>query len=409
MIPARAILHVDMDAFFASVEMLDDPQLVGRPVLVGGSERRGVVAAANYEARKFGCHSAQPMATALRFCPHALVRKPRRERYLEVSRQVFVIFDRYTPLIEPLSIDEAFLDISGTDKLFGSPLTIAKKIRFDIHNELGLTCSVGIASNKLIAKIASEIDKPDGLTEVPVENQNAFLEPLPIGKLWGVGPKSQKILAINNIHTIGQFLKASPDLLHSLLGDHAWSLQQLALGVDHQSVQRAQSVKQISHEDTFEHDRVGSRQISRELQRQALQIADTLVTENLFARTIRIKLRNQNFKTLTRQISIAAPTQAGKKIHKIACQLLSTLSLDPGGYRLVGLAVHVEQSEDHDRSQLCFGFSHDDRFLKESNAEDSLQTAMTAIRQRFGASSLNMAESLLNSAKAPRGKNDSSS
>ncbi len=229
---SRTILHIDMDAFFASVEQHDDPSLRGKPVLVGGSARRGVVAASSYEARKFGVYSAMPMAEALRKCPHAIVVEPQRGRYEEVSSVVFEIFNRYTPLVEGLSIDEAFLDVTGSRSLFGDGEAIARAIKTDVLSETGLTCSAGVASCKFAAKIASDMNKPNGLTIVG-DDVAAFLAPLPIERMWSIGPKTAPTLHMLGYNTLGDLAKASPAVLQRAIGDEAFGALTRELGTAH--------------------------------------------------------------------------------------------------------------------------------------------------------------------------------
>jgi DNA polymerase-4 len=216
----RSIIHLDMDAFYASVEQLDNPELKGKPVIVGGSSMRGVVSAASYEARKYKIHSAMPIAQALRLCPHGIFLPVRMKRYKEISNKIFSIFQQYTPLVEPLSLDEAFLDVTSSGKLFGTAENIATHIRKQVFEEIGLTISAGVATSKLIAKIASDIKKPDGLTIVPAGSEAEFLAPLPIKRLWGVGKKTQKTLALLGVHTIGDIAGLSLKLLEQKFGKH---------------------------------------------------------------------------------------------------------------------------------------------------------------------------------------------
>jgi DNA polymerase-4 len=248
---AKAIIHLDMDAFYAAVEVMDNPDLQGKPVIVGGSKERGVVSSASYEARTFGIHSAQPVATAIKLCPQGIFRPVRMWRYKEISRQIFEIFQRFSPLVEPLSLDEAFVDVTGSTRLFGPPEEIAKKIKQQVVAETGLTASAGVAPTKFIAKIASDIQKPDGLTIVPEGKVKEFLGPLPIEKLWGVGEKTRKTLAHLGVETIGDLGRVPPELLVRKLGKHGLHLSLLAKGVDEREVETERQVKSIGHEETY--------------------------------------------------------------------------------------------------------------------------------------------------------------
>ncbi|MHC4140834.1 MAG: DNA polymerase IV, partial [Planctomycetota bacterium] len=250
----RAILHVDMDAFFASIEQLDHPELRGRPVLVGGEGRRGVVAAASYEARAFGCHSAQPMAVAKRNCPQAVVVPPHGRRYRDVSRRVFEILESFTPLVEPLSIDEAFLDVMGSRRLHGMPRQIAETIKRRVRDELGVTASVGVAPNKFLAKLASDMDKPDGLTVIEPDRIEQTLQGLPISRMWGVGPATERRLRDLGVETFGDLRRYPPEALESCLGVHARRITELARGLDHREVVPDRRAKSISQEQTFGFD-----------------------------------------------------------------------------------------------------------------------------------------------------------
>ncbi len=341
-----AILHVDMDAFFASVEIRDDPSLRGRPVLVGGAGRRGVVAAASYEARRYGCRSAQPMAHALRMCPQAVVIPPRHGAYADVSREVFTIFERYTPLVEGLSIDEAFLDLTGTERLWGTPRAAAESIRADVHRETRLTCSVGIASVKFLAKIASGMNKPDGLTEIPPGSELEFLTPLPISALWGVGPRTQEKLERRGIHTVGDLRRLGESALVQAFGAHGQHLHRLSRGLDERTVIPDRAAKSISSEDTYAEDLVGVPALRRQLLAQATRVADRLVAQHLRARCVHLKIRDGSFTTESRQCTLARPTDAYRDIYDAACKLLDAVETDGRSFRLTGVGVAEFSSAD---------------------------------------------------------------
>ncbi|HPD60620.1 MAG TPA: DNA polymerase IV, partial [Thermodesulfobacteriota bacterium] len=254
MMGPKKIIHLDMDAFYASVEVRDNPGLQGKPVIVGGSKQRGVVSSASYEARKCGVHSAQPIAVAMRLCPQGIFLPVRMARYQEVSEQVFEIFRRFTPLVEPLSIDEAFLDVTGSTRIFGEPEEIARKIKKLVKEQTGLTVSAGVASLKFVAKIASGLNKPDGLTVVPPEKVHEFLGPLPIELLWGVGQATKKILTTLGVKTIGDLKRIPLDILTAKLGKNGFQLHLLSQGIDEREVDIKDEVKSIGQEETFAED-----------------------------------------------------------------------------------------------------------------------------------------------------------
>ena len=255
MAETRQIIHVDMDAFYASVEQRDNPELKGKPVVVGGSVKsRGVVAAASYEARRFGIHSAMPMARAVKLCPRLIVLPVRMECYAEVSEKIHTIFEKFTPIVESVSLDEAFLDVTGSVKLFGGAEKIAVAIKNDIKKETGLSASVGVAPNKLLAKIASDLKKPDGLVIITEENKQEILDPLPVGKLWGVGKVTEKSLHLAGIYTIGQLRKKTVEQLKNIVGNFAEQLLEFAHGNDKSEVEPYRAAKSISTEQTFETD-----------------------------------------------------------------------------------------------------------------------------------------------------------
>ncbi len=305
--PVRTILHVDMDAFFASVEQLDNPALRGRPVLVGGAGRRGVVAAASYEARVFGCHSAQPMAVALRCCPGAVVVKPRGGRYREISARVFEILGAFSPLVQPISIDEAFVDVTGSAALFGLGEQIARDIRARIRSETGLTASVGVAPNKFLAKLASDLDKPDGLTVIEPGRVHEVLDPLAVSRLWGVGPAAEKQLHRLGLRTIGDVRRTPAEVLGARFGSFGLQLARLARGEDDRPVCARDGVKSISHEQTFEEDLTDPGEVRRVLLGQCEDVGRRLRGRGLLARTVTIKIRFGEFETITRSGSPGEP------------------------------------------------------------------------------------------------------
>ena len=337
----RQILHVDMDEFFAAVEKLDNPELAGKCVLVGGSaEGRGVVSTASYEARVFGCRSAMPMVTAMRLCPHAVVLPGRYERYRQVSEQVFEIFTRYSPLVEPLSIDEAFIDVTGSLRLLGPGEQIARSLKDAIRGEVGLTASVGVAPNKFLAKLASELEKPDGLAVITPENVQQVLDPLGIRKLWGIGPATEKRLERLNIHTFGQLRRASPATLATAMGQGAQELQRLARGEDDRPVVPDHRAKSISQEYTFPQDVADYDQLGDVLVQQAAQVARRLRRAALKARAVTLKLRTGDFVTRTRSATLSEATNLTEELLDAARKLLAAWrSENPAALRLLGVGA----------------------------------------------------------------------
>ncbi|MCC2032327.1 DNA polymerase IV [Microbacterium allomyrinae] len=320
------ILHVDMDAFYASVEQLDDPSLRGKPIVVGAPESRSVVSSASYEARRFGVRSAMPVGQALRLCPTAIVVRPHFDRYLALSAQVMGIFRDVTPLVEPLSIDEAFLDVRGARRLWGSPGTIARMLRERVSDETGLTCSVGGAATKHVAKMASTISKPDGLLIVPEAETAAFLAPRSVRALWGVGPKASEALEARGIRTVSDVLDAPRDMLDRALGaamgDRVWHLVR---GIDPRVVDTHRVEKSIGHEETF-HDDVSDAAILRsELRRLADRVGARLRAGGWEATTIAIKVRFADFTTISRSQTLAEPTAVGQRIGVAAHELFSAV------------------------------------------------------------------------------------
>jgi DNA polymerase-4 len=335
------ILHVDMDAFYASVEERDRPELRGKPVIVGGDpDRRGVVSAASYVARQFGVHSAMPAGTARRRCPQGVFLRPRIDHYAAVSKQIREIFHRYTPLVEPLSLDEAFLDVSGSVKLFGPAEQIARRVKSEIRNELHLVASVGVAPNKFVAKIASDVEKPDGLVVVTAEAIQTFLDPLPVGRLWGVGRVSNQALKRLGVETIGQLRRLPVDVLCDRFGTSGEHLWRLAQGIDRRRVVPDHEAKSVSHETTFEVD-ITDREILRAwLLELTEQVARRLRRHNVRARTVQLKVRFADFRTLTRDQTLPEPTHVTRDLWEAADRLLTTrlpATLPP--IRLLGMGT----------------------------------------------------------------------
>jgi DNA polymerase-4 len=336
--PSEPILHVDIDAFYASVEVLKDPSLAGKPVVVGGAGARGVVASASYEARKFGVRSAMPAVRARRLCPDIVFLPSDFDAYRAHSNRFREVLLAHTPLVEPISLDEAFLDIAGATTLFGPPVQIAAKIRADVAREVGVTCSVGVASTKFVAKLASDGCKPDGLLHVPIDGVAAFLDPLPVGRLWGVGEKTGETLGRLGIRTIGDLGRTPEAILQRVLGDasshHLW---ELANGIDPREVVSYESPKSVSHEETFERDLDADQDILRELLDLAGRVGSRLREDGYQARKVVLKARLANFQTLTRSRTLPDPTDIGADLYRTVAELYSALPGQRRRIRLLGV------------------------------------------------------------------------
>lgn len=333
-------LHIDMDAFFASVEELDDPSLVGKPVIVGGLGGRGVVSAANYVARAYGVNSAMPMSTALRNCPGAIVRRPRFDRYTEISRQVFAMLEEFTPRIQPLSIDEAFLDVSGARALLGRPVEIARAIRERVRTELGLAASIGVASSMFVAKVAGSRSKPDGLLVIPADHTVDFLAPLPVQALWGVGPVTAKRLRNFGYSTIRDIQNADLDVLGPVLGERQAShIRDLALGIDPRQIESHSPDKSIGRSQTFFDDLVDIADMHREILRMSTDVAARARKHDFLAHTVTVTVRYGDWATVTRSHTLAEPTNATRVIAAEAYALLGAVDGLERGVRLLGVRL----------------------------------------------------------------------
>jgi len=336
----RKILHLDMDAFYASIEQRDNPSLKGRPVIVGGeAEKRGVVSAASYEARAFGVHSAMPTSQARRLCPQGVFLPVRMDRYRGVSGLIFEIFREYTPLIEPLSLDESFLDVTGCESLFGPAPEIARTIKKKILAQTGLTASAGIAPNKFLAKIASDWRKPDGLVEIKPEEVGAFLENLPVSKLWGVGKATEEVLQGMGIFRVGQLARFPREAIEKKMGNFGLELLALARGEDDRPVVSGEEAKSLSQEQTFTPD-LQERQIMEQiLLDQAEQVGWELRKQKLKGLTVHLKVRYPDFTLITRSQTLSAPTDAGMEIYRTAVKLLDKTEALSRKARLLGVGI----------------------------------------------------------------------
>ena len=388
--PLRHIIHADMDAFFASVEQRDRPELRGRPVLVGGSPKgRGVVAAASYESRAFGCRSAMPMRTAVRLCPHAEVVRPRFSRYREVSAQIMAIFRDVSPLVEPLSVDEAFIDISHRVAQGSRPAELAQWIRERVAAETELTVSCGVATSKSVAKIASDQHKPDGLTVVPPGTEADFLAPLPISDLWGVGPKTAARLREAGIKTIGDLAERPVPWLMDRFGSRGEAFSQLARGLDDRGVSTERQTKSISSETTFAEDIGAAATLRNVVGQQSSAVAKRLGEQGYRARTVQLKFRLADFTTFTRQRTLSVTTTDAAVIERTALSLLDEQLLPSRRFRLLGVGVSglEQQPEAHQLSMFDdSGSSNVDPPMSAARRERqrAVDDAVRELNERFG-------------------------
>jgi DNA polymerase-4 len=377
---ARTILHVDLDAFYAAVEQRDDPALRGEPVLVGGSARRGVVASCSYEARRYGIHSAMPMAEALRRCPRAIVVRHRMDRYAEASRAFFAILGDFSPEVEGLSLDEAFLDVTGSERLLGDGAAIGRAIKQRVRAELALVASVGVAPIKLAAKIASDIDKPDGLRVVAPGELLAFLHPLPVTRLWGVGETTREALAAMGLQTIGDVARypeeALAGRLGATLGPH---LAALARGEDPRGVEPEADPVSIGHQETFDDDHDDKGELAVILLHQADRVAARLRASALRARTVVLTVKYDDFRQITRRTTLDQPTSDGGVLARTAIELLARVAVEPrrgSRVRLCGVAASQLEPRDAPRQ---LGFDEEARARGER-----LGDALDRVAAKFG-------------------------
>jgi len=382
----RKILHVDMDAFYASVEQRDDPSLRGKPLVVGGGSNRGVVAAASYESRKYGIHSAMPMREALRRCPDLLRVPPRMAHYKSVSDEIFAIFRDFTPLVEGLSLDEAFLDVTDSVALFGSEVDIARAIKERVLDRTALTASVGVAANKLVAKIASDLDKPDGLVIVSAEDARSILDPLPVRVIPGIGRKTLAKLGKKGIETVAD-LRLAPDRdIEPIFGRFAQKTRDRASGIDSRPVEPSRADKSISAEETFDRDLTETDEMDKRLLALTERTAGRIRAKDLVAGTVQVKIRQSDFTTYTRQRVLRPPGNSTDQIYQMARVLLHQwLSEHPGAeIRLLGVGG----------SELSAAEQRD-LFAADVETQNSpLDETVDSIRDRFGKSSVNRARTL---------------
>lgn len=386
MFDERAILHVDMDAFYASVEQSDNPLLRGRPLIVGGTNGRGVVAAASYEVRRYGVRSAMPMRQALALCPDAVCIRPRMARYAEVSAQVFAVFREFTPLVEGLSLDEAYLDVTGSRLLKGDAVKIAADIKRRILEDTGLTASVGVAANKLVAKIASDLQKPDGLMVVAPDRIHEVLDPLPVKRLPGLGRKKGEQVAAAGLLTLGELRRAGEDRLRPLFGRHWTEWRERAAGIDDREVRPEHDDKSVSNERTFGEDLQDIAAMRAELSALADRVAARLRAKGLHARCVGIKIRLHDFRTLTRQLTLASPSAETRVIGEQALQLLDVWLATARRPRIRLLGVSTSDFIEETQPDL---FANAERVQNER-----LDATLDAIRGKFGGAALSRASLL---------------
>ena len=395
----RAILHVDMDAFYASVEQHDNPTLKGKPVLVGGSGKRGVVCAASYESRVFGCRSAMPMSVAKRLCPSATIVKPHFARYIQVSEQVRTIFDSFTPQIEPLSLDEAFLDVTNSIALLGEPTQMAKTIRERVKSTTGVTCSVGVAPNKFLAKIASDMNKPDGLTILGPDHATlqSQIDPLNIERMWGVGPKTTPRMHARGWRTFKDVRLAGLDQLCAALGDfgeHCWMLSQ---GLDDRVVHTEREAKSIGHEETFHDDIADMEELRAILLAHVEHVARRLRKHDLTCRTISLKLRRPDFTTLSRSTTLDRATDDTATLWKHSLATFDSWATSPGAGALRLLGIHLSGLSPNTPS----GVAHNEQLSLFAATEEAapsrrakVDAATDAITKRFGQAAIARARTI---------------
>ena len=371
-----------MDAFYPSVEVHDHPELKGKPVIVGGGKERGVVSSASYEARRFGVHSAQPIAAAMRLCPNGIFLPVRMARYQAVSRQVLDIFHAFTPLVEPISIDEAFLDVTGAERLTGQPPEIARKIKQKVFQETGLTVSAGVAPSKFVAKIASDMDKPDGLTVVPPDRVGEFLDPLPVKKMWGVGKVTEQALARLYVRTFKDLRQVPVEILEKTFGKHGAAMHRLAMGIDERDVEPEREVKSIGHEETFNNDILDPNQVRKEILSLANRVARRMRRGGVRGNSVSLKVKYADFKQITRAITLPEPIDDSAEIYATACRLLGKTEAGKRPIRLIGISLSQFSSPEEEAQLWLFGQD------KTSLKRKGLNLALDSICDKFGEKSI---------------------
>jgi DNA polymerase-4 len=377
----RWIIHLDMDAFYASVEVLDQPELRGRPVIVGGCAERGVVSAASYEARRFGVHSAMPIVTARRLCPGGVFLPVRMSRYRELSGRIMEIFHRFTPLVEPISLDEAFLDVTGSRPLFGSAEEIARTIKDLVKGETGLTVSAGVAGSKLVAKIASDFRKPDALTIVEPGEEREFLAGLAIGKLWGVGRASRDTLELMGVRTIGDLGRLPLAALESRFGKHGLHLHQAARGIDEREVVPGRELKSVGHEETFPIDLIRRQDLERELLALAVRVGRRLRRYGVQGRTVTLKVKYDDFKQVSRSTTLTVASDDEGEICRVARGLLAKTEGGRRPVRLLGISLANLADATTARQLELFG-------RRRPDTRKRLHQALDAISDKYGSRSI---------------------
>jgi len=403
---ARAIIHLDMDAFYASVEQLDQPAYRGKPVVVGadprGGKGRGVVAACSYEARPFGVRSALPISQAYRLCPQAIYVQPRMSRYAEMSDRIFGILREYTDLVEPLSIDEAFLDVTASQRLLGPAEVIGRSLKARVRSELGLVASIGLAPNKFLAKVASDLGKPDGFVVVAPGKEREFLDPLPIARLWGVGPKTEARLKGLGLQTIGQIARMRVEDLETMQGNAGRDLWDLANGIDDREVVPEQETKSIGAETTFDRDTDDREEIRKTILELSDRVGRRLRREGYLAGGVTLKFRDHLFKTVSRAAMLDRPTDVGDDLFREAWQQLQRVSWTGKRVRLLGVtATHLHPAAEPSGDQLTL-------FRPGADPRRQLARTVDAIRERFGADAIARASLVGATPVRKRGKPGSS-
>ncbi len=379
-----SILHLDLDAFYASVEQLDDPGLRGRPVIVGGTSGRGVVCAASYEARRFGVRSAMPTVEARRRCPEGVFLPPRFERYGELSRAVFAVYRKYTPLVEPLSLDEAFLDVTGSRALHGEPEHIARKVKGEVREGTGLTVSAGVADCKMAAKIASDLGKPDGLVAVPPGTTAAFLAPLPVWRLWGVGKVTEQALRALGIATVGELARFPEQVLVERFGSQGAHMRALARGDDPREVVPDEEARSVGAEDTFEQDLSGEDALLPQLLDQCVRVARRLREAGLRGRVVTLKIKYADFEQITRRSTLPHPSADAGEIYRSIREDLGRAGIDRP-VRLTGVTVSgFDGAGDAPAQMGLFGGPSGGDPAEGKGKRDALNAALDALADRFG-------------------------